>query len=129
MRIHILFIPFALFFLNACTSSSSTDLIGTWHTSQNERIKSTFKSNNTYEIDYDGDGNTEVQGVYSIYGGRVAISDLKGAAACNEEMIGIYQYEISDDTLIFTPIEDGCETRKSNTSSKWVKLASRVAMD
>lgn len=128
MKIFTLFVPVIVFFLNACTStSSSTELIGTWHTAQNEQIKSIFKSNNTYEVDFDGDGNTEIRGVYSVHGSRVAMSDLKGTQACNSELIGIYRYEINDDTLVFTLIEDGCEDRKSNTGSKWIKLATRRA--
>ena len=127
MKVFTLSVFVIVLFLNAsCTSvSSSADLIGTWHTAQNEQIKSIFKSNNTYEVDLDGDGNTEVKGVYSVHGSRVAISDLKGTQACSGELIGIYRYEINDDTLIFTLIEDGCEDRKNSTGSKWIKLASR----
>ena len=114
-----------LFIISCNPAASPNELIGTWHTSQNVQIKSTFQFNNTYEIDFDGDGSTEVKGVYSIHGRHVAMSDLQGAHSCNGETIGIYRYQISDDTLIFTLVEDGCEERKNNTGAKWIKMADR----
>jgi hypothetical protein len=125
MKIFTRLTPGLLLFIISCNSASSpAALIGTWHT-QNAQIKGIFRSNNTYELDFDGDGNTEIKGVYSVHGSRVAMSDLQGDHACGGETIGIYRYKISDDTLIFTLIEDGCENRKNNTGAKWIKLADR----
>ncbi len=127
MKFFSLFVLLIPLLHTACSNTTSPDkLIGTWQIAQNQQIKGVFKANNTYQLDMDGDGNTEIEGVYSIHGSRVAMSDLKGKSACDSELIGIYRFEITDDTLTFTPIAEGCDERKSNTSLRWVKLPGRM---
>jgi hypothetical protein len=71
-------------------------------------IKVTMKANNTYDVDWGGDGKVETSGTYSIAGDKITIQDTAGSD-CTEK--GVYKLEVTATQLSMTMISDPCEGR------------------
>ncbi len=113
----------SFFFGTGCTfENSPSAILGTWYTGSNQTITTIFSSDNTYHMDADGDGVMEINGIYSVLGEMVALSDVKEAFGCARQSIGIYKFKISENTLTLEPVEEACDNRKI-IASNWIKNA------
>jgi hypothetical protein len=60
-----------------------------------------------------------VWGNYEITKNRIIFNDI-GGAACSST--GIYEYDITGDTLNFKVIEDMCNGRKTGLLTEWIRM-------
>ena len=67
-----------------------------------------IKADNTYAIDFGGDGTVEIKGVYSEKDGQLIIQDNEGSECTGK---GVYTYEVTADGLTMTKVSDECEGR------------------
>jgi hypothetical protein len=121
-------IPFILIFylFSPVKSHSQNDLIGTWvgeFTNDYQTMEITWEfSVDTYHLDMNKDGSIEVSGRWEIQGIELYLWDNSGLMACPETQKGIYKYEISNDILNLTLVEDECPGRRMMGSAiKWIK--------
>lgn len=93
--------------------NSENPLIGTWVSG---RYSITFKSDNTYSIDLDRDGISEVWGSVLISGNVVIFTDAVGSNTYSRKddgqiISGSYTYALYENTLTLNPVLDLCRNR------------------
>ena len=56
---------------------------------------------------------TEVSGSYSVKGGQIELTDVKGAWACTNpgQQTGSYNWKLNGTALTFSKVTDGCDER------------------
>lgn len=56
---------------------------------------------------------TEVSGTYSVKGGRIDMTDVKGPWACTEsgQQTGSYKWKLDGAVLTFSKVADSCDAR------------------
>lgn len=93
--------------------SSSQDLVGTWKMmvpDQNGEMipmHATMKADGTYQLDWGGDGQIEINGRYQQDDSKITIWDVDGECTAK----GVYNWKIEGRTLTMTRISDGCAQR------------------
>jgi hypothetical protein len=98
------------------TVNSGNPLIGTWVSGE---YSLTFKSDNTYAGDLNGDGIPEVWGHVMISGNVVIFSESAGNTSSSRQdggqiTSGTYTYGINGVALAFSPILDLCHDPQAN---------------
>ncbi len=88
-------------------------LLGTW---VNREYKLTFKSDNTYEIDFTRDGSSGAWGSITLSGNAIILTDSGGRYSCmpsaaGEVGSGCYTYTMIGNTLTFSLFHDACSSR------------------
>lgn len=87
-----------------------TSLVGTWITRGPQQVTTfSLSADGTYTVDIIGDSQAEVEGTYTRVGDEIRIIDTGGPLACPDE--GRYTYRLTDESLLFAPVEDRCEGR------------------
>ena len=58
---------------------------------------------------------TEVSGTYTVQGGRIELTDVKGPWACTNpgQQTGTYNWKFDGATLTFSKISDSCDDRSA----------------
>lgn len=72
----------------------------------------TFTNDQTYIVDYNGDGRRDIWGQYSLRRGRIRMDYEKATRHTECYTPGIYHVEIGKDSLAFELIADQCQPRK-----------------
>lgn len=67
-----------------------------------------LKDNDTYTVDFGGDGQIEVKGKYAISGGQITVQNESGDE-CTEK--GVYNFKVTETLLIMNRVEDPCPNR------------------
>lgn len=110
------FFFFLTSFLSYTDISAQTVLEGVWQGKFENDFQSsdvTWKfSEQTYELDLASDGSIEVSGKWEAEGNLLYLWDIGGPMACPETQKGKYSFEISDNSLKLTLVEDDCPGRK-----------------
>lgn len=93
--------------------NSQNPLLGTW-VSTGYRL--TFKSDNTYSVDFTHDGLPEAWGSIDLSGNVIIVTDSDGSFSCKqratgEVVSGCYTYSIHGNTLTFSLFHDACSGR------------------
>ena len=59
---------------------------------------------------------TEVSGTYTVQGGRIELTDVKGPWACTNpgQQTGTYNWKFDGATLTFSKISDSCDDRSAS---------------
>ena len=98
------------------------DLVaGTWTKSMGERtIKFTLKKDHTYQVDFAGDEGIDVSGEFEISGTRITFNDDEGAYSQNTPP-GVYEFKLSDSSLVFKWIDDPAADRSMLVEGSWTK--------
>lgn len=104
------------------TVISKNSISGVWQQNNvNKRIVTkTFFPDSKFQTDFFGDTEMDVWGYYEVKSDTIVLKDIGGAACPNE---GIYQFELTNDTLRFIPILDNCDGRKIGFSGSWSRMA------
>ena len=104
---------------------SSKGLTGRWKLKdsfQGSQIL-TFKKDNTYTLDLDGDGTPETLGEYHLYSwNEIMLKDLRGQIPADCKEMGIYRYTLAAGEVHFQPTADQCSSRRQAFSLIWRKI-------
>jgi hypothetical protein len=72
-----------------------------------------------YTVDFDSDGNIEVNGSYKIEGNIITFNDKPGGLASPDP--GVYTFVIEKDKITFVIKEDPSEGRSGLLAGSWTK--------
>jgi len=73
---------------------------------------------------FSGDPEIDIWGYYQLKGNEIEFRDI-GGAACNSP--GVYKYNVNDDKLNFTLINDNCDGRSTELSGIWNKVNTNLS--
>ena len=68
----------------------------------------TIKADNIYWLDFGGDGDIEVTGMYQAKDGQIQIQDVEGSDCTGK---GVYTFKVDDEGMTMTRVSDECEGR------------------
>jgi len=68
----------------------------------------TFKGDNTYQIDFGGDGTVELHGKFTFADGLMTIADEVGDCKGAK---GVYKFTVNGDSATAEMVSDECEPR------------------
>ncbi len=92
---------------------TNDSIVGSWAVTAGPRSYTfTFKSNNTYQVDFGSDGSIEVTGTYTLDGSKLVMKDTGGTMQCKGDTGGIYEVSLNGNEATFKMIEDKCNGRK-----------------
>ncbi|MCI4647123.1 hypothetical protein [Phaeodactylibacter sp.] len=100
--------------LGVSNLAAQSDFTGNWLTSftdqegQTWKMQVEMKADNTYAVDFNADGTTEIEGSYDIEGDQMTVQDVKGSD-CNGK--GIYKFTVEGDQLTMLAVKDECPGR------------------
>ncbi len=98
---------------------SSDQLAGTWTKDLNGRtVTFTISSDQTYQVEFIGDADTDVYGKYEISGSQVTFTDEGGEYAAKDAP-GVYEFQFSESSVTFTEVDDPLPGRKILLAGKW----------
>ncbi len=111
-----LYFLFFYAFLSPDQIYAQTELAGTWQ----GKFEGDYMTSEviwkflaqSYELDLDSDGSIEVSGKWETDGKRLFLWDVGGPMACPETERGEYTFELIDNSLKLTLVEDNCPGRK-----------------
>jgi hypothetical protein len=92
-------------------------LAGTWTNSLGTVW--TIKPDNTFEVDRDHDGKTDIRGTYAIQRDTFTVTGNEGKIPKGCEGQGVYKFSRKGNDLTFTLVSDTCKDRKKNVLSPW----------
>ncbi len=79
----------------------------------------TIKADNTFDVDRNHDGKTDIRGTYTIQGDTFTITGNEGKIPKGCEGQGVYKFSRKGNDLTFTLVSDTCKDRKKNVLSPW----------
>jgi hypothetical protein len=81
-----------------------------------------YRPDHTFGVDIGADGSEEITGVYQIEGDEVRLKDVQGDfdEKCKAVM-GVYQFNLAQDGLHYTLLDDSCPGRVKNFKKVWIK--------
>ncbi len=106
-------LPGCALFRNADPSA----LVGSWTNSV--ATVWTIKANGTYEVDLTTDGKRDTWGKYKIDADKLTIFTTGGMRPKGCQSRGIYRFQRSGDTLLFTLVDDNCRLRRKSVLQTW----------
>ena len=108
---------------NMSAPSKSTGLNGKWQFKDsfqgNDHL--TFRSGDQFEFDYDGNGQQDVWGTYSLDWNNIAFLNKGGAISSDCEAEGKYKYILAQNELRFELQSDACNARTRSLEMIWVR--------
>jgi len=99
-------------------------LVGLWQGNNNSFYL--FNKDGSWSWDQDGQKvltDPENKGRWWIEGDVIHIQDLSGLAPCPPEQIGVYQAQLSGDSLAMAAVADPCTVRIGQTSGTYTRQA------
>lgn len=118
----ILLVTALLFAIVTCYGNDDPSdlLLGKWTKSLNERtITFRILPDLKFQVDFAGDAEIDVFGSYVISGDQITFTDEGGAYSSEEP--GVYRFEVNDNTLTFTPVDDPVYGRSILMEGAWSK--------
>lgn len=95
-------------------------LVGKWTKLLNERaISISLTSDFKFQVDFAGDAEFDVWGSYDISETKITFNDEGGEYSSDEE--GVYQFQVSETSLTFTPVNDPVYGRSILMEGSWSK--------
>ncbi|GEM_PF-2621766 len=82
----------------------------------------TFRDDEIYELDYDGDGKKDIWGSYRISRNWLFLNDLGGDFVFDCGQDGAYTYRVKGDIMTFMLMADQCPARHEAMSVEWEKV-------
>jgi len=107
----------ALYGCASFTGAGAKSLAGTWTNSLGTVW--TIKSDNSFDVDRDHDGKTDIRGTYTIQGDTFTVTGNEGKIPKGCEGQGVYKFSRKGNDLTFTLVSDTCKDRKKNILSPW----------
>ena len=103
---------------------SSRKITGSWkfQDPNNGPQKLTFLKNGTYELDFDGDGNRDIWGLYKIAQDWLILKDVGGDFVFDCSQQGAYTYRIENDVLTLMMVGDQCPSRSQAMGMPWQRV-------
>lgn len=100
--------------------TSINSIVGIWtRKNNNQIITRTFTEDYKVQTDFYKDKEIDVWGYYELSGNQVVLKDI-GGEVCSSR--GIYEYQLSGDTLRFKLISDDCGGRKADLLNEWKRM-------
>jgi tetratricopeptide (TPR) repeat protein len=75
-------------------------------------------SDDTYEIDFPGDAQSNARGHYTLAEGQIFFEDEAGGEGCSQK--GTYTYRVEEHLLTLSLVEDSCSGRARVVSGEWI---------
>ena len=105
------------------SQKSATGFNGSW------KLKDSYQGNTrlsfhngNYEVDFDGDGQTDVWGHYELNWNEIVFTDKRGKISADCRGSGQYTHKLSGDELKFTLIADSCAARVQSLGLIWIRM-------
>jgi len=118
----LLVITALLFSMVTCygKQNPSDMLVGKWTKLFNERtVTFIIASDNKYQVEFADDAEIDVWGSYVISGAQITFKDEGGEYSSDED--GVYEFQVSDTSLTFKPVNDPVYGRSLILEGSWSK--------
>ena len=87
----------------------------------------TFRPDQIYELDADGDGTRDVWGHYRISREWLFLNDVGGDFVLDCAFDGVYLYNVKGHEMTFSVLGDQCPSRNQALSVEWVKVSNSTS--
>ncbi|MBZ0166942.1 MAG: hypothetical protein K8I00_09050 [Candidatus Omnitrophica bacterium] len=100
-------------------------VIGAWHYADARKgaLVLTFQSDYSYQVDFNGDGITDIHGVYEFWDDRLILGDEVPAQVTDCVALGVYLYQVDRERLTFQLYSDDCQPRRAVLGESFVRQA------
>lgn len=106
-------------------AARAADLLsGTWQYAEHRHaLRLMFTADYSYQVDWNNDGRTDINGIYEFWDGRVIFRDEYPAEATDCTAPGVYYPVLENDRLTFTLYSDDCRPRRATLQEDFVRTA------
>lgn len=111
---------FLLLLLCSCLSCAGPEhsyqrLVGDWQYLDPARqgpLTLSFKPNYQYEVDFHGDGAKDIWGKIELFQNKIKMTEEKAAYRTDCRQAGFYDFQLTNEQLVFLEFADECLPRK-----------------
>jgi hypothetical protein len=122
MRKIILFLFIAFTAISANAQLTNTKWKGTLELEPATDVLFDFRKDTAEVFTLADNGSLEIM-LYTIKGNELTLQKITGKSDCDETVIGRYKFEMKNDQVVLTRIDDGCDDRGNVlNNSKWTKV-------
>ena len=101
-------------------NAPSDQVVGTWTKELNGRTFTfTLTADKKYQVEFAGDEAIDVYGSYVISGMQITFTDEGGDYSSGSS--GVYEFKVSDTSIIFTNVDDPVDGRSMLVEGSWTK--------
>lgn len=100
-------------------------VIGSWRYADSGKgaLVLTFQPDYSYQVDFNGDGITDIHGVYEFWDDRLIFGNEVPAQATDCVALGVYLYHVDRERLTFQLYADDCPPRRAVLGEAFVRQA------
>jgi hypothetical protein len=122
MRKIILFMFIAFTAISANAQFTNTKWKGTLELDPATDVLFDFRKDTAEVFVLSDNSSLEIM-VYTIKGNELTLQKITGKSDCDESVIGKYKFEMKNDEVVLTRMDDGCDDRGNVLDkSKWTKV-------
>lgn len=100
-------------------------IVGQWKTEDTQKtpLVIKFRKDQTYEVDFEGDGNKDVWGKIEFWQDKIKFTQENALDYIQCQEAGVYDYSIQRNKLDLVEFADECEARKISLKYPRLRIA------